>query len=184
MKIKLADYIQEAIFKHKEQMKVLTEPDPEEKDDFSVSPGQEQEEKAIVDSMYDSVIQLQRDAESNAVFNVQLSGTTLTSVFFCGNQIFTANVGDSRSILISTDSEGNLVVKQLSTDHKPENQNERMRIINKGGKVQQAQDWRGRFSGPQRLWVKNVNTPGLAMSRSIGDTVAHSVGCSCEPEIT
>ena len=26
--------------------------------------------------------------------------------------------------------------------------------------------------------------PGLAMSRSLGDTLAHSVGCSCEPDIT
>jgi len=48
----------------------------------------------------------------------------------------------------------------------------------------QAQDYRGRLSGPQRIWVKNVNSPGLAMSRSIGDTVAHSVGCSCEPDIS
>ena len=32
--------------------------------------------------------------------------------------------------------------------------------------------------------MKNLNSPGLAMSRSIGDTVAHSVGCSCEPDIT
>ena len=48
----------------------------------------------------------------------------------------------------------------------------------------QAQDWRGRFSGPQRVWVKNINSPGLAMSRSMGDTIAHSVGCSCEPDIT
>jgi len=48
----------------------------------------------------------------------------------------------------------------------------------------QAQDWRGRFSGPQRVWVKNINSPGLAMSRSLGDTIAHSVGCACEPDIT
>jgi serine/threonine protein phosphatase PrpC len=61
---------------------------------------------------------------------------------------------------------------------------EKSRICNRGGKVMQAQDYRGRFSGPQRVWVKNVNSPGLAMSRSIGDTVAHSVGCSCEPDIT
>ena len=59
-----------------------------------------------------------------------------------------------------------------------------MRINAKGGKVLQATDFRGRFSGPQRLWVNHVNTPGLAMSRSIGDTVAHSVGCSCEPDMT
>jgi serine/threonine protein phosphatase PrpC len=61
---------------------------------------------------------------------------------------------------------------------------EKQRIMARGGKVLQAQDYRGRFSGPQRVWVKNVNSPGLAMSRSIGDTVAHSVGCSCEPDIT
>ena len=34
------------------------------------------------------------------------------------------------------------------------------------------------------MWVNKVNSPGLAMSRSIGDGVAHSVGCSCEPDIT
>jgi serine/threonine protein phosphatase PrpC len=48
----------------------------------------------------------------------------------------------------------------------------------------QAQDWKGRFTGPQRVWVNSINSPGLAMSRSIGDTLAHSVGCSCEPDIT
>lgn len=75
-------------------------------------------------------------------------------------------------------------MKQLTSDHKPDNPKEKARVQNRGGKVLQAQDWRGRFSGPQRIWVKNINSPGLAMSRSIGDTVAHSVGCSCEPDIT
>lgn len=37
--------------------------------------------------------------------------------------------------------------------------------------------------GPYRLWVKNENYPGLAMSRSIGDLCAHSVGGTCEPGI-
>ncbi len=35
--------------------------------------------------------------------------------------------------------------------------------------------------GPQRVWLKNENIPGLAMSRSVGDRVAHSVGVSSEP---
>ena len=29
----------------------------------------------------------------------------------------------------------------------------------------------------------NEDTPGLAMSRSLGDGLAHSVGVSCEPEV-
>ena len=69
------------------------------------------------------------------MFNVQLSGTTLTSAFFCGNQLYTANVGDSRTILISLDDKSQIKVKQLTTDHKPDNQKEKQRVINKGGKV-------------------------------------------------
>jgi len=52
---------------------------------------------------------------------VQLSGTTLTSAFFSGNQLFTANVGDSRAILISHDDQGKVKVRQLTQDHKPDN---------------------------------------------------------------
>jgi len=32
--------------------------------------------------------------------------------------------------------------------------------------------------GPSRIWIKDQNIPGLAMSRSLGDIVAASVGCS------
>lgn len=32
-----------------------------------------------------------------------------------------------------------------------------------------------------RVWLKNENMPGLAMSRSMGDKVAASVGVSHEP---
>jgi len=38
-------------------------------------------------------------------------------------------------------------------------------------------------SGPYRVWFKNEGYPGLAMSRSIGDLVATSVGVICEPGI-
>ena len=59
---------------------------------------------------------------------MQLSGTTLTSCFFSGNQIFTANCGDSRVILISfdeKDKEKQPKVKQLTNDHKPDEQKEK-----------------------------------------------------------
>jgi len=35
--------------------------------------------------------------------------------------------------------------------------------------------------GPQRVWIAKEDVPGLAMSRSIGDNVAHSVGVSEVP---
>lgn len=37
--------------------------------------------------------------------------------------------------------------------------------------------------GPQRVWLGHMDAPGLAMSRSLGDAVAHSVGVSSEPEV-
>ena len=36
---------------------------------------------------------------------------------------------------------------------------------------------------PASPWLKNKQVPGLAMTRSIGDLVAGSVGVTSEPEI-
>jgi hypothetical protein len=39
------------------------------------------------------------------------------------------------------------------------------------------------YIGPPRVWLKNEEIPGLAMSRSFGDQVAASVGILAEPGI-
>lgn len=124
------------------------EPDPEEKDENYKNSILARDDRIITNALYNSVIRAQYELEKNAVFNVHLSGTTFTSVFFSGNLLYTANVGDSRSILISQvdDNQSNvprLRVKQLTTDHKPDSQKERDRINNMGGRVAQAQDFRG-----------------------------------------
>jgi hypothetical protein len=41
----------------------------------------------------------------------------------------------------------------------------------------------GQNSGPNRVWQKGCEYPGLAMSRSIGDFVAKEVGVTAEPDI-
>ena len=41
----------------------------------------------------------------------------------------------------------------------------------------------GNFIGPERVWKKGGNVPGLAMSRSFGDEVGHEVGIIVNPEI-
>lgn len=38
--------------------------------------------------------------------------------------------------------------------------------------------------GPYRVWHPEHDYPGLAMSRSLGDYIAHDFGVSEEPEIT
>ena len=37
--------------------------------------------------------------------------------------------------------------------------------------------------GPERIWIKEEEVPGLAMTRSFGDRVAATVGVISEPEI-
>jgi serine/threonine protein phosphatase PrpC len=41
----------------------------------------------------------------------------------------------------------------------------------------------GMFYGPKRVWLKNKQVPGLAMTRSIGDMAATTVGVIARPEI-
>lgn len=101
-------------------------------------------------------------------------------MFFDGSDIYTANAGDSRAILCSYTEEGGLEVTQITDDHKPDLPEEAARIHKKGGRIEAFKDWNGEPIGPMRVWVKNDEIPGLAMSRSFGDRIAHSVGVSAE----
>ena len=40
----------------------------------------------------------------------------------------------------------------------------------------------GNFVGSERVWMKNWEGPGLSMSRSFGDEIAHKVGVSPFPK--
>jgi serine/threonine protein phosphatase PrpC len=73
----------------------------------------------------------------------------------------------------------------LNRDHKPELKDEAERILKKGGRIDSFRDYynNGEPIGPQRVWLQHEELPGLAMSRSFGDRVAHSVGVSAEAEV-
>lgn len=72
----------------------------------------------------------------------------------------------------------------LSRDHKPCVKEEADRIREKGGRIQPYTDENYEFMGPPRVWLKEQDIPGLAMTRSFGDEVASSVGVNALPEIT
>ena len=55
--------------------------------------------------------------------------------------------------------------------------------MKRGGRIDSFRDQMGNPIGPNRVWLKNENIPGLAMSRSFGDKVAASVGVIAEAEI-
>lgn len=141
-------------------------------------------------------------------FNVDYSGTTVVAVMLTGNNLTCANVGDSRAVLGSLrtkedaktveENKGEFQIESvagpsnhgdliwmstsLSIDHKPDRADEYQRIMESNGRVDPFREENGEPVGPARVWLKTQNIPGLAMSRSIGDLVAGSVGVIPEPE--
>ena len=72
----------------------------------------------------------------------------------------------------------------LSRDHKPDLKDESQRIKKRGGRIEPYRDENDEFMGPARVWLRDEEIPGLAMSRSFGDEIAASVGIIAQPEIT
>jgi serine/threonine protein phosphatase PrpC len=75
-------------------------------------------------------------------------------------------------------------VTALNRDHKPELPDEAERVLKRGGRIDSFRDYynNGEPIGPLRVWLQEEEMPGLAMTRSFGDRVAHSVGVSAEAE--
>lgn len=103
------------------------------------------------------------------------SGSCAIVILLIDKKIYVANTGDSRGIMSVNDS-----ITVLSNDHKPNNDNEKKRILEEGGKIYQTQTQAKNFNikldgidpeqvllGPYRVF------PGrLSVSRSFGDVEA------------
>ena len=101
-----------------------------------------------------------------------------------------ANLGAEREILATVKQKRKSIIEtqinsvQLTKDQKPEDPEELQRIVKAGGRVQRLADNAGNKIGPYRVWKLHANSPGLAMSRSIGDMVAKNIGVISEPVCT
>lgn len=72
------------------------------------------------------------------------------------------------------------VAVELTYDQKPVRADEKKRVKAAGGRIAR---WR-RNVGPLRVWLPRDWIPGLAMTRSIGDTVLTEYGVSPVPEVS
>ena len=144
----------------------------------------------IIRNFYQKV----NDELYNTKFDVHFSGTTCVLVFRIGQKIICSNVGDSRAILVKkkinlenktiNDNEIKYEFIGLSHDHKPENKEEKERIEKLGGEVSQEYlIGKDEPAGPFRVWCKEKNYPGIAISRSLGDKIAELIGVIAEPDI-
>eukprot|EP00826_Nyctotherus_ovalis_P027437 TRINITY_DN2144_c0_g1_i9.p1 TRINITY_DN2144_c0_g1~~TRINITY_DN2144_c0_g1_i9.p1 ORF type:complete len:286 (-),score=77.24 TRINITY_DN2144_c0_g1_i9:82-939(-) len=110
-------------------------------------------------------------------FSADLSGTTATVVVHRNDDLYFAHVGDSRAIMCKMNTDGKLIAAEMTHDHCPENSEEEKRIEQSGGEVRRQDS-----DSPARVFCRDANYPGLAMSRAIGDTVAKSFGVIADPE--
>uniref|UniRef100_A0A0E0JYH6 protein-serine/threonine phosphatase n=1 Tax=Oryza punctata TaxID=4537 RepID=A0A0E0JYH6_ORYPU len=125
-----------------------------------------------------------------------MSGTTAVTVLVRGKTIYIANTGDSRAVIAEKRGE-DIVAVDLSIDQTPYRTDELERVKECGARVMtldqieglknpDVQCWGTEESDdgdPPRLWVQNGMYPGTAFTRSIGDSVAESIGVVANPEI-
>jgi len=123
----------------------------------------------------------ERDISKNSDIDANFSGTTCVMVFQIGEKLICANVGDSRAIIVKGTNNNDLDIKPLSIDQKPNDPEESKRIEENGGEISQYEE-DGEKSGPFRVWKKGEVYPGIAMSRSIGDLIASTLGVIPEPK--
>ena len=121
--------------------------------------------------------------KNNSNIDISSSGSTCSSIILTQNNLISINLGDSRCILGRYISEYNSwSYIKLTRDHKPTEEDEKERIIKKGGKISKGKDEFGNASGILRIWKEDGNI-GLALTRSFGDEIMSKVGVTCEPEI-
>ena len=119
-------------------------------------------------------------------FDTEKSGSTVCMGFLSNKNLILVNIGDSRTILCSCTNQSIWKSSQLTKDHKPKDKSEYERIISSGGTVSRMINIENNDEeiGPYRVWDKTQDKgPGLAMSRSIGDAQAKTLGVIAEPDI-
>ncbi|MCQ2819674.1 MAG: protein phosphatase 2C domain-containing protein [archaeon] len=97
------------------------------------------------------------------------SGSCAVVLLIVENKCYVANVGDSRAIL---SMENGKKIKDITIDHKPNNPNEKKRIIENGGKVYQSQTPIPSMANQVLIGPYRVLPGRLSVSRTIGDVEA------------
>lgn len=151
-----------------------------------------------VSALASAFMETQQKIERAHSFDAFHSGTTAVAAYKHRNRLYVANVGDSRAVLgcaLGTSRSGShepgILAVDLSSDHRPDRDDEKRRILADGGTVHQsAIPMRQTFGGPPRLvrvgpervWDRTGRC-GLCVTRSLGDISMHP-WVTAIPEVT
>ena len=115
-----------------------------------------------------------------------LSGATCATLLLDGlsHRAITANVGEARCVAgLQRAPRERIRAEEWTCDHTPELAEEARRVLAMQGRIAPwSEDYRSRRP-VQRVWLADSDTPGLAVTRSFGDTVGARVGVLAEPTI-
>ena len=110
-----------------------------------------------------------------------MSGTTGSVCLLKPGNAWLASVGDSTSLLISQEEgDDKPTIQTLAGDHRLTNEAEKQRVINSGARVSRR---KGQTKGHLRIWLPELDTPGLMVTRSLGDAIGKTIGVTSEPEV-
>ena len=123
--------------------------------------------------------------KNNNMNIIDRSGSCAVVIIIVDNKIYVANVGDSRAVLSLNYGNEYLIVTE---DHKPNNEKEKARIIEKGGQVYQTQTpitgaENDALNGQILLGPYRVLPGRLSVSRTIGDIEAKGVQFGGNPNV-
>jgi serine/threonine protein phosphatase PrpC len=134
-----------------------------------------------------------KKVRSCSTIDSSVSGCTAVLLIIT-DVIHIGSVGDSKAILAMIGSDPDytpqkrivdpgrsIVPLKLAVEQRPNIREELERIKKAGGKVQQLTNDQGIKVGPYRVWKKVGTLPGLAMSRSIGDSIGKEIGVISTP---
>lgn len=125
-----------------------------------------------------------------------MSGTTAITMLVRGRTLYIANSGDSRAVIAERRGK-DIVAVDLSIDQTPFRADELERVKLCGARVMTLDQIEGLKNpdvqcwgteeaddgDPPRLWVENGMYPGTAFTRSLGDSIAETIGVVANPEI-
>ena len=139
--------------------------------------------KESKENLVKAFIDINNSLINNTKIDCSLSGTTCTSLIISLDKIICSNIGNTRAILARYEN-GYYNAIELNRDHKPTESDEIKRIISQGGIIKQNFDKIKKINnGPEKIFLKNSDIPGLTMSRSFGDNLAHTIGVINMPEV-
>ncbi|KAL1345838.1 hypothetical protein HN51_019524 [Arachis hypogaea] len=123
---------------------------------------------------------MDKELRSHPNLDCFCSGSTAVTIVKQGSNLFMSNIGDSRAIMGSKDSNDSMVAIQLTIDLKPDLPREAERIKRCKGRVFALQD------EPEvpRVWLPFDDAPGLAMARAFGDFCLKDYGVISIPEFS